>query len=98
MKRDAIQKWMGWIVAVVLAVQFYFVKEMFAAELMFAIGFVALTVGFAIFYVLSAVGGQLVRAMELLGRHTAGGAQSAMQFFDTISRKPFRHPHSQSVR
>src|SRR5215471_15891883 len=42
-KRDGGRKWMWWFLAVLVAVQLYFVRELLAAFALFALSFAALT-------------------------------------------------------
>ena len=50
--KDKSRKWMWWILGVVLAMQLYFVRELFAAFALFALGFGAIAFVVAALYML----------------------------------------------
>jgi len=80
-----------WVLGVVLVLQLYFVRELLAAELLFGMVFAILfCIGFAIY---------------MIGRAGERGfdwAEQAMRrgfvAVQEISRRPFRHPRSESAQ
>jgi hypothetical protein len=98
MSRNSIYKWAGWVVAGVLAIQIYFVKEILAAEVLFAVVFAGLLLAFIAFYVVSALGSGAIRRLESFAHSAAPAMQRGADYFAHISKKPFRHPHSESAR
>jgi len=80
------------------ALQLYFVRELIAAELLFVLGFAALLLVGAVVYFVGAVG---MRGLDLADSGIHVLADSARRGFETIeelSRKPFRHPRSESAQ
>lgn len=98
MTRIRIKKWMWWALIVVIAFQIYFVRELFAAELLFGAGFVLLFVLGALFYLAGAVG---ERGLDWAGAHVhflTSAARWGVGRFEALSKKTFRHPRSESVQ
>jgi hypothetical protein len=98
MDKNRAHKWLGWVVAAVLAVQLYFVREMVAAEVLFAIVFVALALVFAVFYGLSAFGIRVLGVAESFVTASAPLVRRGFRQVEEFSRRPFRHPRSASAR
>jgi hypothetical protein len=91
------RKWLITLLVVFLVLQLYFVREMLAAEVLFAMGFAVLLVLCGIFYVVGVVG---ERGLDLAGAGIRVAARSARWSFNTIegfSKKQFRHRHSESA-
>jgi hypothetical protein len=98
MTRIRIKKWMWWALIVVIAFQIYFVRELFAAELLFGAGFLVLAVFVGLFYMAGAVG---ERGLDWAGAHThllTSAARWSLSRVEAISKKTFRHPRSESVQ
>jgi energy-coupling factor transporter transmembrane protein EcfT len=93
-----IRKWYAAIVAVFIILQLYFVRELIAAELLFSLGFAVLLVLAGIFYVLGAIGERGLDLTEVGARTLAHSARRGYSKFEEISKKPFRHPRSESAR
>lgn len=86
----------GSVVFVVL--QLYFVRELLAAELLFAIAFVALFLLGLLFYTLGAIGERSFNLAEVGVRAFSVFARRGYAAMEDISRKPFRHPRSESAQ
>jgi hypothetical protein len=98
MTRIRIKKWMWWALIVVIAFQIYFVRELFAAELLFGAGFLLFAVFVGLFYMAGAVG---ERGLDWAGAHThflTSAARWSVGRFEALSKKTFRHPRSESVQ
>lgn len=78
--------------------QTYFVRELIAAELLFVLGFaVFFTLG-VIFYVVGALGERGLDLAEAGIRVAAPFARRSFSALEEISRRPFRHPRSESAQ
>lgn len=93
-------KWMGWGVAGMLALQLYFVREMIVAEVIFAVVFVGLAVGAAVFCGLSAFGIRVARIAERGVAALHGGRKWMGEFIgNAVPQASFRiHPVTAEVR
>lgn len=87
-----------WSVAVFLILQTYFVRELIAAELLFGVVFAILFLLGSIFYVVGAIGERGLVWAEAGGRIIVQTARSVYTTIEVLSKKQFRHPHSESAR
>ena len=83
-------------VAVLFFLQLYFVRELLAAELLFALGFGVFFVLGGLFYAIGAISERGFDWTELGVRVIASSARRGYAALEEISRKPFRHPRSES--
>ncbi|MFZ3217431.1 MAG: hypothetical protein WA192_15335 [Candidatus Acidiferrales bacterium] len=86
------------IFAILFLFQLYFVRELLAAELLFGMGFALLMLLGGIFYLVGAIGERGLDWMEVGVRVTANVARRGYAGLEELSRKPFRHPRSESAR
>ena len=86
------------ILAVILFLQLYFVRELVAAELLFGVGFCVLLALVGIFYLLGVIGERGFSFMEAGLRAMGPLARRGYYRLDEISKKPSRHPRSESAR
>jgi hypothetical protein len=86
------------IVAAVVIFQLYFVRELLAAELLFAGGFAVLLLLGGIFYLVGVVGERGLDWAEAGLRVTADVARRRYASLEEVSRKPFRTPRSESAQ
>jgi len=86
------------MLAVFLVLQVYFVRELIAAELLFALGFAVLMVLGGIVYLIGAIGERGLDWTEAGIRVTADFARRGYAGLEELSRKPFRHPRSESAQ
>jgi hypothetical protein len=98
MDKDTAYKWLGWVVAVILAAQIYFVREIVAAEVLFAVAFTVLALGFAVFYGLSSFGIHVLGIAESLVTASAPMVGRGVRQLNRFSRRPFRRLRSASAR
>jgi hypothetical protein len=84
--------------AVLAILQTYFVRELIAAELLFGLGFAVLFVLGVIFYVVGAIGERGLDLAEAGIRVAAPIARRGYSAIEEISRRPFRHPRSESAQ
>jgi len=92
-----VKKWVWFILAAAIALQIYFVQELLAAELLFALLLaIGLFIAFVIFVAQEigerGVGWIKPRAMEL-----AGMAWRRLVQLEEFSRKTFRHQRSETA-
>jgi len=88
----------GWGLAIFLVLQLYFVRELIAAELLFGMLFAFMFALAALFYVVGTVGVNGRGWAEAGARVVASSARRGYSTFEEISKKPFRHPHSESAQ
>jgi hypothetical protein len=93
-----VRKGMLSILAVAFVFQMYFVRELLAAELLFGLGFAVLLAFAALFYVIGAIGERGLDWTEAGVRIVADSARRGYASLEEISRKPFRHPRSESAQ
>ncbi len=96
--KDKGRKWMWWFLGGVVAFQLYFVQELLAAFVLFAMGFaaVALTVG-SVYALHRAWAVAVVRVAD--SRHpTMVAARRGMDSIEDMARRSFRRPRSAAAR
>ncbi|HVB55379.1 MAG TPA: hypothetical protein VNE63_02975 [Candidatus Acidoferrales bacterium] len=86
------------ITAIILFLQLYFVRELVAAELMFGLGFAVMLALGAILYTLGAIGERSFNWIESGVHRMAPLVRHGYSRIEAISRKPSRHPRSESVQ
>jgi fatty acid desaturase len=97
-KQAKLRKRLTILLAVILFLQLYFVRELIAAELLFGLGFLVLLTLVGIFYAIGFIGEQTFNGLEAGYRVTAPVARRAYTKMEELSKKPFRHPRSESVQ
>ncbi len=88
----------GWGLAIFLVLQLYFVRELIAAELLFGVLFAFMFALAGLFYVVGTIGVIGRGWAEAGARVVAVSARRGYSTFEEISKKPFRHPHSESAQ
>jgi len=95
---DKSRKWMWWLLAVVAALQIYFVRELLAVFALFAVGFAAVAfvvIGLYMMHKVWEMG--VIRFVD--SRHPAVNfARRSYEVVDDLARRPFRRPGSVAVR
>jgi hypothetical protein len=86
-RRDPWRKWMWWALGLLLAAQFYYFQEMFAAFLIFTVLFVIAAVFLGIVYLAGLAGEVGFSAAEPIARRGLAVA-------DEVRKRTFRRPHS----
>jgi len=86
------------LVAILVIFQLYFVRELLAAEILFAVGFGALFLLGSLFYVIGALSERGFDWTEAGVRVIVNSARRGYATLEEISRKPFRHPRSESAQ
>ena len=88
----------GIALAVVVILQLYFVRELIAAELLFVLVFAFLLALAGVSYVAGTIGERALILIEAGARAGAGPMRRGYNMLEEISRKPFRHPRSESAQ
>ena len=87
------------IVAAFFILQLYFVRALIAAELIFVMLFVVILALVGISYVLGTIGERGLEWAEVGLRAIAGSAKRGyVALEEELSKRPFRHPRSESAR
>jgi hypothetical protein len=93
-----LRKRTAWGVAIFIVLQLYFVRELIAAELLFGILFLFVFALATLFYAVGTIGIEGRSWAEAGARVVATSARRGYGTLEEISKKPFRHPHSESAR
>ena len=86
------------ILGIFFVLQVYFVRELIAAELLFGLGFAVLMVLGGIVYLVGAIGERGLDWAATGVQVTATAARRGYAGLEELSRKPFRHPRSESAQ
>ena len=86
------------VLAILFVLQLYFIRELLAADLLFGLGFAVLLALGAIFYIVGAIGERGLDWAEVGVRFIGDTARRGYSGLEEISRKPFRHPRSESAQ
>jgi uncharacterized membrane protein HdeD (DUF308 family) len=97
-EKAKLRKGMFLVLAILFVFQLYFVRELLVAELLFAVGFAILLVLGGIFYLVGAIGERGLDWAEAGVRVIGDSARRGYSSLEEISRKPFRHPRSESAQ
>ena len=84
-------------VVVFVVLQLYFVRELIAAELLFGLIFAILFVLGGFFYIIGAISERGMDWTEAGFRFFADAARRGYALVEDLSKKPIRHPHSESA-
>ena len=93
-----IPKWVYWCVVALIALQIYFFQELVAAELLFGIVFGGFLLLLLAIYVASEAADRGLGWVEANRRGMLAGARRQWGRVETISKKTFRRPHSESAQ
>ena len=96
--KDNGRKWMWWFLAVVVALQLYFVWELLAAFALFALGFAAIASVIASLYMLQK--GWVVAVARLAGSDNplVNMARRGVSAVEDLARRPLRGPGSEPAQ
>ena len=97
-KQARLRKGLTLLLGVILFLQMYFVRELLAAEILFGIGFLVFLVLVAVFYGVGFLGEQGVSLIERGYQVSAPVARRGFSRLEELSKRPFRHPRSESAR
>ena len=97
-KQAELRKRLVLFLAVILFLQLYFVRELIAAEVLFGLGFLVLAVVGGILYLVGSIGERSFNLLEAGVRAIVPYMHRGYVRTVEFSKKPFRHPRSESVR
>jgi hypothetical protein len=97
-QKAKVRKGMLSLFAIFLILQMYFVRELLAAELLFGLGFAVLLMLGGLFYAVGAIGERGLDWAEAGIRVSSSFARRGYASLEELSRKPFRHPRSESAQ
>jgi hypothetical protein len=97
-EKAKVRKGLLFILGIFFVLQVYFVRELVAAELLFALGFAVLMVLGGIVYLVGAIGERGLDWMAAGVQVAATTARRGYAGLEELSRKPFRHPRSESAQ
>lgn len=98
MSRLRVKKWMWWVLGAVIALQVYFVRELFAAELLFSIIFATLLLFVFAFYLVKEAGERGITLAESWVHVVSPAFRRGFHYLEEVSRKPFRRARSESAQ
>jgi hypothetical protein len=96
--KDKSRKWMWWFLAVLVALQLYFVRELLAAFALFAMGFAAIAFVVVSVYALQKGWEITVRKVAESGRPVVAVARQSVAVVEGLALRPMRRPGSQPAR
>ena len=97
MRIPRVPKWVWWCGVAFLALQTYFFQELISAELLFAVIFGGLLLLVLAIYVITMVGDRGLDWVEATGKLLIPKIHQQWTRLEAISKKTFRHPHSESA-
>lgn len=89
---------MWWFLAVVVALQLYFVRELLAAFALFAMGFAAIAFVVVSFYMLQKGWEVAVERVAASGQPVVNMARRSVSAVEDLARRPLRRPGSEPAR
>jgi hypothetical protein len=95
---DKSRKWMWWILGIIAALQVYFVQELLAAFVLFALGFAAIASVIASLYMLHRTWAFTVERLADSRHPVMVAARHGMDSVEDMARRPFRRPGSAAAR
>lgn len=98
MTKERVKKWLWVSFWVAVAFQIYFVRELFAAELLFGLLFVVLLSIGSVLYLIGQAGEMSLNWAKPLARSLVQTARRGLVQVEEFSRKSFRHLRSESAR
>jgi hypothetical protein len=96
--KDNGRKWMWWFLAVIAALQIYFVQELLAAFALFALGFAAIALAVGSLYMMHRVWVVAVERLADSQHPVMVTARHGVDAMEDMARRPFRRPGSAPAR
>jgi hypothetical protein len=97
-QKAKIQRRLWYALAGFLILQIYFVRELLAAELLFAIVFALFAMLALVFYFVGLIGERGVDLAEAGARFMAPLVRRSFASLEDFSKRPYRHPRSESAQ
>jgi len=95
--KDNGRKWMWWFLAVLVALQLYFVRELLAALALFAMGFAAIAFVVCGVYMLQKGWAVAVARIAESGHPVVNMARQSVSAVEDLARRPIRRPGSEAA-
>jgi hypothetical protein len=96
--KDSYRKWMWWFLAVVAALQLYFVRELLAAFALFALGFAGIALVAMSLYMAQKVWEAGVQRLADSRHPVVEVARRSVNVVEDLARRPLRRPGSAAAR
>jgi len=96
--KDKSRKWMWWFLGIIAALQVYFVQELLAAFVLFALGFAAIALVIGSLYMLHKTWAFAVERMAESQHPAMVAARHGVDAVEDMARRPFRRPGSAAAR
>jgi hypothetical protein len=96
--KDKSRKWMWWFLGSIVALQAYFVRELLAAFVLFALGFAAIAMVIGSLYMLHKTWALAVERLANSQHPVMVAARHGMDTAEDMARRPFRRPGSAAAR
>jgi hypothetical protein len=96
--KDTGRKWMWWLLGAVVALQFFYVRELLAAFALFALGFAVIALAFGSLYMLHRTWVMAVEQLAESKNPVMVTARQSMYAIEDLARRPFRRPGSATAR
>ena len=96
--KDKSRKWMWWFLAVVVALQLYFVQELIAAFVLFAIGFAVIALVIGSLYLAVKTWASLVERLANSQHPVMVKTRSGIDAIEDLALRPLRRPGSAAAR
>ena len=87
-----------WAIGILFVLQLYFVRELIAAELLFGALFLAVFTLVSICYLIGTIWENGLNWADLGAHAVVNFTRRSYSTLEEFSKRPFRHPHSESVR
>jgi hypothetical protein len=94
MKKDKSRKWMWWLLGSIAALQIYFVWELLAAFVLFALGFFAIAAVVVSLYTLHRIWAVTVDRIADSQHPVMVAVRQGVGSVEELARRPFRRPGS----
>jgi len=92
------RRWMWGFLIALGALQIYYVQEMLAALFLFTLAFAVFALMALAFYAANRASQASLARVEPVARVAARAGRRTFGFIEYLSKKPFRHPHSETGR
>jgi hypothetical protein len=96
--KDKSRKWMWWFLAVIVALQLYFVRELLAAFALFVVGFAAIALVMGSLYMLVKTWATLVERLADSRHPVMVKARNGMDAVQDLALRPLRRTGSATAR
>lgn len=96
--KDKSRKWMWWFLAVVVALQLYFVRELLAAFALFAVGFVVMAFVCGSLYLLVKSWAAAVERLADSQHPVMVKTRNGINAIEDLALRPLRRPGSAAAR